>query len=263
MELHGFCDASESAYAAVVYARMTDARGNIHVSLIMSRTKVAPIKRLTIPRLELCGAHMLANLLTHVKNLFHISLDKVYAWTDSTIVLNWLVGNPRRFKTYVGNRVSDIVDYIPPDHWQHVDGVENPAHCGSRGILPSELLEHELWWSGPEWLCYDPSYWPRSTNKLPIVNTDEERNVCFTTTTHHITPIISFSRFSSFTKMKRISAWILRFINNCHSRIPNSNRQTVSSSSLTTEEVASAEIYWLSLSQMEHFQYEIQYLKAT
>ena len=104
-QLHGFSDASENAYAAVVYFRMTDTFGRVHISHVSSKTKVAPIERLTIPRLELCGAYVLAQLLFHVHNVFHIPLNSIYALTDSTIVLNWLCGNPRRFKTFVGNRV--------------------------------------------------------------------------------------------------------------------------------------------------------------
>ena len=87
----------------------------VHTSLMTSKTKVAPIKRLTIPCLELCSAHLLAQMLHYVKQVFHLPVDKVYALTDSKIVLSWLVGNPRRFKTYVGNRVSHIVELIPPD----------------------------------------------------------------------------------------------------------------------------------------------------
>ena len=107
-ELHGFCDASEVVYGAVVYLRMTDSTGDVQTSLVTSKTKVAPIKRLTIPRLELCGAQLLAQLLHHVQQVLEIPLNSVFAWTDSTIVLSWLVGNPRRFKTFVGNRVSYI-----------------------------------------------------------------------------------------------------------------------------------------------------------
>ena len=87
-ELHGFCDASEQVYAAVVYLRMTDTDGNIQIALVTSKTKVAPIKRLTIPRLELCGAQLLARLLHHTKQVFNLPLTQVSAWTDSTIVLN-------------------------------------------------------------------------------------------------------------------------------------------------------------------------------
>ena len=102
-QLHRFCDASEVAYAGVVYLRLTDSDGNVHISLVASKTKVAPIKPLTIPRLELCGAQLLARLLHHVKDVLHVSHNNVFAWTDSLIVLDWLVGNPGCFKTYVGN----------------------------------------------------------------------------------------------------------------------------------------------------------------
>ena len=139
-ELHGFCDASERAYAAVVYLRMIDADGNVQVTLVTSKTKVAPIKRLTIPRLELCGAHLLTQLLYHVKEVFGLPIAQATAWTDGTIVLNWLVGNPRRFKTYVANRVSGIIELIRPDHWNHVNGADNPADCDSRGSFPPNFL---------------------------------------------------------------------------------------------------------------------------
>lgn len=83
-----------------------------------------------------------------------------------TIVLNWLSGSPRRFKTYVGNRVSSIVHIIPPERWNHIMGAENPADCASRGILPSELLDHTVWWEGPSWLKLDTCNWPRGTEPV-------------------------------------------------------------------------------------------------
>ncbi len=115
IELHGFSGASESAYAAVVYLCCTDTEDNVSCSLITSKTKVAPIKRLSIPRLELCGAVILAKLIHNLMDIFSIPSDKVHAWTDSTGVLSWIVGNPRRFKTFVGNRVSEIISLIPPN----------------------------------------------------------------------------------------------------------------------------------------------------
>ena len=83
-QLHGFSDASEAAYAGVVYLRMVDSEGGVHVSLVMSNTKVAPIKRLTVPRLELCGAKLLAELLHHVKGVLDTPPSLVFSWTDST-----------------------------------------------------------------------------------------------------------------------------------------------------------------------------------
>lgn len=99
---------------------MIDSTGVVHTLLVMAKTKVSPINRLSIPRLELCGACVLAKILHYVKEILKVPLSHVYAWTDSTIVLDWLVGNPRRFKTYVGNLVSKIVDRVPPDRWSHV-----------------------------------------------------------------------------------------------------------------------------------------------
>ena len=93
-QLHGFSDASEAAYAGVIYLRLVDTAGCIHTSLVMAKTKVAPIKRLSVPRLELCGALLLAQLLQHCQEVFSFPSEDVFAWTDSTIVLNWLAGNP-------------------------------------------------------------------------------------------------------------------------------------------------------------------------
>lgn len=116
IQLHGFSDASEKAYSGVVYLRMEDTNGMVHTSLVASKTRVAPIKPLTIPRLELNGALILAQLLSQFKEVLEIPLTFVHAWTDSTIVLVWICGNPRRFKVYVSNRVAQIMDLIPASH---------------------------------------------------------------------------------------------------------------------------------------------------
>ena len=160
LQLHGFSDASEDAYAAVVYLHSIDQDDGIHVSLVIAKSRVSPIKRISIPRLELCGALLLSQLLNHLKEVFNLPLANIYAWTDSSIVLSWLSGSPRRFKTYVGNRVSSIVDRIPPDRWRHVRGIDNPADIPSRGVFPSDLLPLDLWWNGPFWLVQKETQWP-------------------------------------------------------------------------------------------------------
>ena len=113
-----------------------DTDGNVHLSLVTSKTKVALIKCLTIPRLDLCGAHLLVQLPNKVKQVFNLPLNCVHAWTDSTTVLCWLVGNPRLFRTYIGNRVSRIMELIAPDRWNHVNGTENPVDCTSEVSFP-------------------------------------------------------------------------------------------------------------------------------
>ena len=257
IQLHGFSDASEDAYAGTVYIRVQDQNGRVHSSLVLAKTKVAPIKRLTIPRLELCGAKLLSQLLQHTQRALNISTENTFAWTDSTIVLNWLVGNPRRLKTFVGNRVSHIMQSIPPDRWNHVSSSDNPADCASRGLFPSELSEHHLWWNGPEWLRLPSDQWP---SQPPVAQAEmpmeEERSVCL----HAIIdrqPIIPLQQFSSFSHLKRVTAWILRFIDRCR----KSKTDCPNSLYLSSAEIKASEIYWISLTQYQSFFIEIQSLK--
>ena len=212
VQLHGFCDASESAYAGVVYVRMLDSLNRAHVSLVMSKTRVSPIKRLTIPRLELCGAYLLAKLLSHIKEVLRVPACDVFAWTDSTIVLCWLDGSPRRFKTFVGNRVSGIMELTSPDRWRHVSGVDNPADCASRGLYPSELVNHHLWWNGPEWLVKTEDEWPVAPILAGSVDAKEEKEVYAFVSSD---PLPMLDKYSSFNQLKRVTAWIRRFVTNC------------------------------------------------
>lgn len=261
IELHGFSDASETAYAAVAYFCITTTDGRRYVSLITSKTKVAPIKRLTIPRLELCGALILARLLSHLSKIFNVSFDKVHAWTDSTVVLHWLVGNPRRFKTFVGNRISEIVELTPPNIWKHVNGKNNPADCASRGLLPSELIEHDLWWRGPEWLHDDPVNWPEQGNITASRSVTEEEKVSLTVAFPIVESLVPFDRYSSYNKVKSIVAWMFRFIKACKARC-NTDYTTSNTCQpyLTPEELRLAEIYIVSICQRHHFKEELNSL---
>ena len=258
LQLHGFSDASEDAYAGVVYIRGEDTSGNAHVGLVMAKTKVSPLKRLTIPRLELCGTYLLAKLLHYVRNIYKIPIEDIYAWTDSTIVLNWLDGSPRRFKTFVGNRVSTIIDLIPSQCWNHVRSEDNPADCASRGLFPNELLNHKLWWKGPKWLTMSQSQWPTPV-PLPANETcDEEREVYIATTYTSTCQVLPYDRYSTFSKLKRVTAWIFRFLNNC---CPQRNSPMLQPY-LSIDELSQAERYWIITSQNETFPRELQELKA-
>ena len=252
-QLHGFSDAFEEAYAAVVYLRMIDMEGNVHTSLVTSKTKVSPIKKLTIPRLELCGALLLSRLLNHVRGVFEMSVSHVHAWTDSTIVL-------RRFKTFVGNRVAAIVDVIPPGCWRHIAGSENPADCASRGLYPSELINHPLWWNGPTWLKNVPSEWPEQPKLLFECSTPESAiEVCHVTTTLQVKPvlIIAPDHYSIFERLRRIVAWSMRFIANCRCK-----RERHFTNYLTTSELYQAEAHIFSAIQAEQFSSVINLLKT-
>ena len=258
IQLHGFSDASEEAYAAVVYLRVQAPDNSIHVSFVMSKTRVAPLKRLTIPRLELCGALLLAKILSHVQRTLDYSSCEVHAWTDSTVVLGWLNGDPRRFKTFFGNRVSQITDLIAPSKWSHVCGTDNPADCASRGIFPSELIDHDLWWSGPPWLHQDPSHWPKHTDGLgSVVPCDEvDQEIICLASVDQPTGFIDFKRYSKYSHLQRVVAWMVRFIHNC---TPGSTRQH---GSLTTIELGKAELYLWLRSQSDDFLPEKRVLQS-
>ena len=150
-KLQGFSDDSEEAYAAVVYLRTVYDSGPPTVSLVAAKTTV---ERQTIPRLELCGAQLLAKF-TIVQTALNNDLDHTHAWSYSTIVLYWLDGSLKRFKTFVGNKVSAILNQLPARTWKHVPTFTYPADCASRWLLPQDLIIHSLRWKSPPWLLTD------------------------------------------------------------------------------------------------------------
>ncbi|XP_026828139.1 uncharacterized protein LOC113562571 [Ooceraea biroi] len=160
LELHGFSDASERAYAAAVYLRVERPDTSVEVRLLTAKTKVAPIKQVTLPRLELCAAALLVRLVSHCRQVHKMEDIPLHLWTDSTVTLGWIRGHPSSWKTYVANRVSEIQTSLPDALWHHIPGRDNPADCASRGISPGDLVDHALWWCGPPWLQGESGSWP-------------------------------------------------------------------------------------------------------
>jgi len=125
---------------------------------------VAPIKSVSIPRLKLNAALLLTRLLTIVKESLTIPVNNTICSTDSEIVLHWLSAPPRNWNTYVCNRTAEILSEYPRSCWSHVRSEDNPADCAFRGLHPSKLLDHELWWKGPSWMALPQFEWPLSTS---------------------------------------------------------------------------------------------------
>ncbi|XP_024876608.1 uncharacterized protein LOC112457662, partial [Temnothorax curvispinosus] len=216
-EIHGFCDASEQGYGAVVYIRLVTENG-VTIRMLIAKSKVAPLKAITLPRLELSAAVLLSDLLEYVEKILRpkIAVDDTYAWSDSEVTLAWIRSAPHRWKTFVRNRVARIQSNTNISCWKHVDTKSNPADCCSRGLFPQELVDHPLWWTGPAWLVeFEPTQ--ETTLEAEDLPEEEENSRAFVSTNpaddvDSITVADSLlDRFSSLDKLVRVFAYCLRF----------------------------------------------------
>ena len=136
-QLHLFTDASEKAYSANVYSRIKSKDRSVSTRLLVAKTLVAPVKTVSLPRLELCGAQLGTKLMSIVIESLQsskLTINSTHAWTDSTIVLQWLDQLPRTWTTFVANRVSEIQESMPRAEWNHIPSQQNPADLSSRGM---------------------------------------------------------------------------------------------------------------------------------
>ncbi|XP_022165783.1 uncharacterized protein LOC111030548, partial [Myzus persicae] len=213
----GFCDASQLGYAAVVYVLPADSSGQRAV-LVGSKTKLAPMKPLTIPRLELNAAVLLARWLGCIKRVLdpHLKIVGTYGWTDSMIVLSWLTVPHTSFKVYVSNRIHQIRTIVPDCKWSHIESANNPADCASRGVMPSELTKLSLYWQGPAILRANPSTWINLVAPMSLCSLPEVLPVSLTTRVDVPDCLEEwFNRFSSYDRMIRVTTIMRRFISRC------------------------------------------------
>ena len=260
-QLHGFSDASERAYAGVVYIRATYGDGTTSSRLVVAKTRVAPLKLISIPRLELCGGVLMSELLATVMATLNIEEESVFAWTDSTVALAWLKGTPCRYKTFVGNRISEAASNIPQNSWHHVPTEQNPADCASRGISAQELQQHPLWWGGPPWLFKNPVQFPTQPALVEETQIQEERaKRVIVNVVNKLQPPAWGQEFTSYTKLLHVTAYVVRFCANLKSAIqghPLKKEQT-----LGVCEIQAAEVLLFKWSQHRSYPGEVKRLSA-
>ena len=158
-QIHGFSDASGRAMAAVAYTRTVYTNGRIDIKLMASKTKVAPVKKQTIPRLELIGATLLARLINSLLTTLEWNVE-IFCWVDSMTTLHW-IRNDRNWKQYVQHRVNKIRDLSSVESWRFCPGSLNPADLPSRGISAKERSSESIWFNGPEFLGKIEDEWPK------------------------------------------------------------------------------------------------------
>ncbi|XP_055714768.1 uncharacterized protein LOC129808888 [Phlebotomus papatasi] len=249
-----FCDASEKAYAACAYIMTVNKNQETSCRLLCSKTRVAPLKQVTLPRLELCAAVLAVKLLQSIKGALTVKIMSVKAYSDSKIVLYWLAKEPQKWKTFVANRVSEIQSEIPRHLWNHVPSELNPADVASRGISPSELARHTLWWYGPDISALDNSLTDDISDSEELENTPITCTVSFETSFWKV-----IEDFSSHSKMIRLLSYWRRFIFNARAKITHTSGQ---SGPLTASELRATNTHIIFHIQAQAFRQEIQALSS-
>lgn len=262
-QIHGFCDASELAYGACIYMRITNMYGHHSSNLICSKSRVAPLRNISVPKLELCAALLLARLMKKVTAALPVRIDDIHYWTDSTITLAWIKSVARNWKTFVANRVSEIQELSNLTMWHHVPTTENPADIISRGLEPILLIKCALWWHGPTWFQSHSDHWPNIPSKVEISEDIPERrstisNVLIATNSSDFD---IFERYSKLNKLLRVTAYCLRFIHNCCKRLKGMHNE-LEGESLTPAEITNATVILTKIVQQSVFPQDMLHLKV-
>lgn len=234
-ELHGFCDSSKTLYCAVIYVRVLTESG-VKVFFWTSKTKVSPLKVLTIPRLELLGCVLLSELIKDVNRSIgdRILIKRTVCWTDSTVALCWIEGKEKSWKPWVENRVVDVRKVVDRDKWFHIPGILNPADKPTRTVEDFVSLFSGVWFSGPSFLSdeaivYESKPQTLTTEAKEELKTSTDETNVFTVTERKaigLNEIVDVSRYATLSKLINIVAYILRFKKKLFAKIRQADEDT-------------------------------------
>ena len=264
---HGFGDASTKDYCAVVYL-VYHTRDGVYTTLLTSKYRVAPLKSLTIPRLELMSAKILAQVMDSVLKALEkdVKFSGSKYWLDSKTALCW-IKNRGEWKQFVRHQVGETLKLANKKDWGYCPSAENPADLGSRGMFGSDLKHNKLWWHGPLWLSQGESSWPQESKT--IISTPESESEKKVSSVNVM--VFDINRYSSLRKLVRITALVLHFINKLKSRkigVPqhdgNESKDKEISSALSRAELINAENAWVKAAQADlRQQHNFEQLKTT
>lgn len=213
LQLHIFMDASEHAYGCVAYFR-TVVDGKVRISLVTSRSKVAPLKRQSIPRLELMAAVLGSRLLRTVQQQHSLPILNYFLWSDSQTVLSWIRSDQLKYKQFVAFRIGEIREHTNISNWRWISTKTNIADVITKWGQGPPLESNSAWFNGPKFLLESENRWP--VGLLPAVDTNEEMR---SSVLHHeavnVDPIINVNSTNKFVRLLRSTAYVIRFIANC------------------------------------------------
>lgn len=209
-EYHCYADASSKAYGACLYVmQFNDENKCVHSDLYISKSRLAPIRGMTIPKLELLAATLASKLIEIIRREVD-SKPAVKLFTDSQVVLHWIKNKNKTWVQFVQRRVENIRKIVKDELWNHISSSENVADIVSRGCTLKELSNNTLWWKGITE--------QKTINDLNNIDELPEDISCFEIHVSNILPIMDLSRFSSFVKAVRVLTIVYRFINKCRKR---------------------------------------------
>ena len=214
---YNFADASRDGYGAASHLRQVDEKKKVAVCLLVAKSRVTPLKGLTIPRLELTAAVLAVKLNRQVEEQLEIPIERVVLWTDSTVVLQYN-NESKRFQTFVANRLALIHDTSKPSMWRHVDTKFNTADYASRRLKADEQRKIHMWLNGPDFLRKEEDKWPRMLKGLKEMS-DAQLEWRKTAHVHEVakpTDGTAFDRlleyYSSWYALQKGVAWFLRYL---------------------------------------------------
>lgn len=219
VELHHFSDASTQGYGQCSYLRLKNEKGQFHCSFVMGKARVAPLKPVTVPRLELTAVVVSVRTSVQLQQELEYEDVKEVFWTDSKVVLGYIANETRRFHIFVANRVQQIQEHSSPDQWRHVDTKSNPADHASQGLTPQGLSTSN-WITGPAFLWKDEVHWSATVSEESIKLSEDDPEVktsaSLVTTTDKQFPSLAsrLEYFSDFHRAKKAVVLCLLYIRN-------------------------------------------------
>nr|CAB3263161.1 uncharacterized protein LOC104265735 [Phallusia mammillata] len=265
-ELHHFADASSVAYGAVCYLRIVDVGSRVHCVFLVGKCRLAPLKTVSIPRLELTAAVLSVKLDEMMRRELGLPVHRSVFWTDSTAVLQSIRNSKKRFPTFVANRIAKIERQSDPSSWRHVPSKLNPADEASRGLTSEALVTTGRWLRGPQFLLESEDHWPVSPIVLPDLPAEfspvkkQEVSIHMVVEKQTIVERI-IHRYSSLHRLKKSIAWLLRYKNFLLSRVRRDKAVVDNRGSLSVEELNAAELELIKYVQRKHFSPELAALE--